>query len=254
MKSIFLFFLTSLFSTTFAQFHPAALDSVMVFVKGGNFQMGSKEGKSDEQPVHTVKLHDFYIGKHEVTQSLWEQVMGNIQDMKSDCAGCPVYDVSWTTIQSFLSRLNQLTGRLYRLPTEAEWEYVAAGGNESNGYKYSGSNNLDEVAWYEPNAGMKTHPVGLKKPNELGIYDMSGNVWEICSDWYQKSFYKKSPVENPVCTDQSSYRVSRGGSWRSPEQRCQVRARNKDIRDHHIGNGGFRLVMEIGKDPQEKAD
>ncbi len=101
---------------------------------------------------------------------------------------------------------------------------------------------------------MKTHPVGLKKPNELGIYDMSGNVWEICSDWYQKSFYKKSPVENPVCTDQSSYRVSRGGSWRSPEQRCQVRARNKDIRDHHIGNGGFRLVMEIGKDPQEKAD
>ncbi|MBK9328443.1 MAG: formylglycine-generating enzyme family protein [Sphingobacteriales bacterium] len=251
MKSVFLFILTSLISPTFAQFHPAVLDSIMVFVKGGDFQMGSNEGKPDERPVHTVKLSDFYICQYEVTQSLWQQVTGNTQGIKSDCSECPVYDINWETIQSFLTKLNQLTGRQYRLPTEAEWEYAATGGEKSHGYKYSGSNNLDEVAWYEPNAGMKTHPVGLKKPNELGICDMSGNVWELCSDWYQKSFYQNSPAENPVSSKVSSYRVSRGGSWRSPEQRCQVRARNKDIRDHHIGNGGFRLVMEPNKDRQE---
>ncbi len=249
MKTILLFiFLLISGKSMFAQFNPAFTDTLLVFVKGGPFQMGSNEGKSDEQPVHTVILNDFFIGKYEVTESLWQQVMGNKQGMKSDCPECPVYDITQESINNFVGKLNELSGRHFRLPTEAEWEYAAAGGSKSNGFKYSGSNNPDEVAWYEPNAGMKTHPVGQKKPNELGIHDMSGNAWELCSDWYQKSFYKNSPVENPVCSKESAYRVSRGGSWRSPEQRCQVHARNRDIRDHHIGNGGFRLVMDIVKD------
>lgn len=248
MKSFFLFLLISIFSKTFAQFHPGILDSVMVFVKGGSFQMGSNDGKKDELPVHRVILNDFYISRYEVTQSLWVDVLGTTNGMKSDCPLCPVYDVSWESIQTFLNQLNKLTGRHYRLPTEAEWEYAAAGGSHSKGYKYSGSNLPDDVAWYEPNASQKTHPVGQKQPNELGIYDMSGNVWELCSDWYDKSYYTKSTASNPCNTSPSAYRVSRGGSWRSPEQRCQVHARNRDIRDHHIGNGGFRLVMETIKE------
>lgn len=241
-------FVTLLFFTiipTFGQTTITDENSPMIFVKGGNFQMGSNTGKSDEQPVHTVNLNDFYIGKYEVTQSLWLQIMGNENTQKTDCLDCPVYDITYENIHTFLSRLNTLTGKNYRLPTEAEWEYAAVGGNASKDFKYSGSNNLDEVAWYAPNAGMKTNPVGLKKPNELGLYDMSGNVWEICSDWYQKSYYKKSKKENPVNKKKSMFRVARGGSWRSEEQRCQVRARNRNVRDHHISNGGFRLVMEL---------
>jgi formylglycine-generating enzyme required for sulfatase activity len=151
----------------------------------------------------------------------------------------------WKKFRVFLSKLNQLSGKHYRLPTEAEWEFAASGGKESKNYTYSGSNNLEEAAWFAFNSDMITHPVGLKKPNELGLYDMSGNVWELCSDWYSKSFYKISPVDNPNNTTKSSNHVVRGGSWRSGEERCRVRSRNKDIRDHHISNCGFRLVMEL---------
>jgi formylglycine-generating enzyme required for sulfatase activity len=228
-----------------AQPNFTVIDSTMVFVKGGSFQMGSISGKSDEKPVHHVELNDFYISKYEVTQLIWKLMMKTSEGAKSDCDSCPVYDVSRESIQSFISKLNQLTGKTYRLPTEAEWEYAAAGGNSTKGYKYSGSNNLSEVAWYKDNAQMKTHPVGQLNPNELGLYDMSGNVWELCSDWYQKNFYKTSPQKNPQNFSVNVFRVVRGGSWRSEEQRCQVHARNRDVHDHHIGNGGFRLVLEL---------
>ena len=246
MKTVFIFLFATTFNLPiFAQFNPAAIDSIMVFVKGADFQMGSAIGKSDEKPIHTITLNDFYICKYEMTQALWQQIMGNQNQLKNYCALCPVYDVTIENIQSFLTKLNELTGKKFRLPTEAEWEYAACGGNISNRYKYSGSNNLEEVAWYAPNGNMETHPVGQKKSNELGLYDMSGNVWEICSDWYDKSYYKISPTNNPNNNIPSKYHVVRGGSWRSEEQRCQTHARNKDVRDHHISNGGFRLVREF---------
>ncbi len=147
--------------------------------------MGSNNGKADERPVHEVILNDFYIGKFEVTQQVWRAVMGSDTLSSSDCTNCPVYDVKPEHIDVFITKLNQLTGKHYRLPTEAEWEYAAIGGKASKGFKYCGANRLDSIAWYAPNSGMVTHPVGLKQPNELGLYDMSGNVWEICVDWYQ---------------------------------------------------------------------
>ncbi len=217
----------------------------MVMVKGGKFTMGNNEGKQNARPAHEVELSDFFIGKHELTQALWHHVMNSDTSGVNYCSNCPVYDVKWEAIQVFIAKLNQLTGNLYRLPTEAEWEYAARGGQLSKGYKYCGSDSVGEVAWYRPNADMKTHPVGLKKPNELGLYDMSGNVWEMCSDWYDAGFYKQSPTKNPNQTKRKRLRALRGGSWRSEEERCRARARNKDVYDHHISNGGFRLVMEV---------
>ena len=155
----------------------------MVFVQGGSFQMGSNNGQSDEKPVHSVTVSDFYIVKYEVTQKEWRDIMGsNPSKWKGD--NLPVEKVSWDDVQTFIKKLNAKTGLNYRLPTEAEWEYAARGGNKSNGYKYSGSNDIGSVAWYASNSGSKTHSVGQKKPNELGIYDMTGNVWEWCNDWY----------------------------------------------------------------------
>ena len=245
MKIYFSFLLLSIYIFASAQPDIIEINTQMVFIKAGNFEMGNNNGKADARPLHTVTLNDFYIGKYEVTQELWQQVMGIEKGRKLDCMQCPVYDVSMEKIELFLSKLNQLSGKHYRLPTEAEWEFAASGGKESKNYTYSGSNNLEEAAWFASNSDMITHPVGLKKPNELGLYDMSGNVWELCSDWYSKSFYKISPVDNPNNTTKSSNHVVRGGSWRSGEERCRVRSRNKDIRDHHISNCGFRLVMEL---------
>jgi sulfatase modifying factor 1 len=247
MKTFPFYLLLLLHHFAVAQLTFEAIDSTMVLVVGGTFEMGSLVGKADERPVHTVKLADFYIGKSEVTQTIWRSVMGSDTLSTSDCPDCPVYDVKPENIDFFISKLNALTGKKYRLPTEAEWEYAAIGGSKSKGYKYAGSNNLDEVAWNVLNSDMKTHAVCQKKPNELGLYDMSGNVWEICSDWYLRNYYKISPSEAPCQTKKTAFRLMRGGSWRSGEQRCQSRARNRDIRDHHISNSGFRLVLEVKK-------
>jgi len=248
MKSLILIALLSL--VYFSAQGQADLDTTvaepaMVLVDGGTFQMGSANGLKNEQPPHSVHLKSFYIGQYEVTQAFWENIMGSKPSSFNGCDFCPVETISLPLIEIFLKRLNAQTGKRYRLPTEAEWEYAATGGSKSKGYKYSGSNNLDEVAWYENNAENKTHPVGQKKPNELGIYDMSGNVWEMCSDWFDTAYYKNSPGTNPRNDKKALHRVVRGGSWRSPKERCYSKARNRDIGDHHKQNGGFRLVLDI---------
>ena len=186
----------------------------MVWVEGGTFRMGatSEQGSeiSDEKPVHSVTLSGYYIGKTEVTQALWQAVMGsNPSYFEGD--DLPVEQVSWDDCQEFIRKLNSLTGQNFRLPTEAEWEFACRGGNNSRGYKYSGSNYIDNVAWYDGNSGDKTHPVATKSPNELGIYDMSGNVWEWCADWYGD--YSSGRQTNPKGPYDGSDRVFRGGSW-----------------------------------------
>lgn len=182
----------------------------MVAVEGGTFKMGSESGDSDEKPIHEVTLNGFAIGQTEVTQDLWTAVMGN-NPSEFKGAKLPVENVSWNDCQTFIQKLNQLTGQQFRLPTEAEWEYAARGGNQSKGYKYSGSDNISEVAWFINNSDVKTHVVAVKAPNELGIYDMSGNVSEWCQDWYGD--YSSKSVSNPTGPDSGEKRVYRGGSY-----------------------------------------
>ena len=216
----------------------------MVFVEGGTFDMGatSEQGSdawSNEEPVHEVTLSSYHIGKYEVTQDLWEAVMGS---NPSSFTGVrrPVEGVSWDDCQEFIRKLNSLTGQNFRLPTEAEWEFAARGG-KSNGYKYSGSSMIDDVAWYDDNSGYTTHNVGTKSPNELGIYDMSGNVWEWCSDWYGE--YISSAQTNPKGPDSGSLRVLRGGSWGSLAGYCRVSFRFDNAPDYRYGNLGLRLCL-----------
>ena len=217
----------------------------MIMVEGGTFTMGatSEQGSdtgSDEKPVHQVTLSDFYIGETEVTQALWKAVMGtNPSYFKGDSN--PVYDVSWNDCQEFIRKLNSLTGRTFRLPTEAEWEYAARGGNQSKGYKYSGSNTHSSVAWHTDNSGSQTHAVKTKSPNELGLYDMSGNVWEWCSDWYGS--YSSSSQTNPTGPASGSYRVVRGGSCYFYARFCRVSIRNYNSPDNRYSNYGLRLVL-----------
>jgi formylglycine-generating enzyme required for sulfatase activity len=188
----------------------------MIPVKGGTFSMGATAEQSKlsdiERPVHQVTLSNYYIGETEVTQALWTAVMGeNPSNFKGD--NRPVEQVSWKDCQTFIRKLNALTGKNFRLPTEAEWEYAARGGSKSQGYQYSGSNNLSSVAWCSYNSGGQTHDVKTKSPNELGIYDMSGNVWEWCQDWYGK--YSSNSVTNPTGAASGFLRVNRGGCWGS---------------------------------------
>ncbi len=199
---------------------PLLVPLPMVSIPGGRFSMGCtrEQGKcyDDENPVHEVQVNDFEMGQYEVTQALWEAVMGENPSWFMDCAQCPVEQVSWDDIQVFLKRLNEQTGSQYRLPTEAEWEYAARGGQQSRGYQYAGSNDPGVVAWYEENTGEKTHPVGQKEPNELGLYDMSGNVWEWVQDCGHDS-YRGAPSDGRAWESENSgdcsKRVLRGGSW-----------------------------------------
>ena len=222
----------------------------MVFVKGETFTMGCKNGRDtdcsyDDKPPHTVQLSDYYIGETEVTQKQWREVMGSDPPelLFKGCDDCPVEHVSWDDIQEFLSRLNARSSLArYRLPTEAEWEYAARGGPYSKGYSYAGSNNISAVAWYRDNSGSKTHPVKGKDPNELGLYDMSGNVWEWCSDWYDSNYYKNSPASNPTGPTSGSYRVMRGGSWSNVPQVCWVANRSLSFPGNRLLSIGFRLA------------
>lgn len=215
----------------------------MVEVGGGTFTMGatSEQGSDawdEEKPAHEVTLSDYYIGQTEVTQALWEAVMGsNPSDSKG--GNLPVERVSWDDCQVFIQKLNQLTGKQFRLPTEAEWEYAARGGRKSRGYKYAGGNNIDSVAWCDGNSGNETHPVATKQANELGIYDMSGNVSEWCSDWYGD--YQLSSRSNPQGPSSGFGRVSRGGSYHNDAWRCRVSYRNGDLLGIRVNILGLRL-------------
>ena len=216
----------------------------MIAVEGGTFTMGATSEQqnpgSDEKPTHTVTLSDYYIGETEVTQELWAAVMGSNPSNFTGNMQRPVEKVSWEDCQTFIRKLNQLTGANFRLPTEAEWEFAARGGRSSRGYQYSGSNNLGDVAWYWNNASETTHPVKTKSPNELGIYDMSGNVWEWCQDW--KGSYSSSSQTNPKGPSTGSDRVNRGGSWFRHARYCRSASRSNSAPGNR-GNGlGLRLA------------
>ena len=226
----------------------------MVYVKGGGFKMGATAEQGDdalnrEKPVRTVTLDSYHIGKYEVTQAQWEAVMGtNPSYFKGDDER-PVESVSWNEAREFCRKLSEKTGKKYVLPTEAQWEYAARGGKKSKGYKYSGSNDVEEVAWYggnsyslgESHPDYGAHRVGTKKANELGIYDMSGNLWEWCSDWYA-SRYDEKDTDNPQGPVNGSDRVERGGSWTYYDRGCRVSVRGhakSSYRGYHVG---FRVA------------
>ena len=218
----------------------------MIAVEGGTFLMGSPESDTeaydDEKPQHEVTLSNYYIGETEVTQELWETVM---RSNPSESIGPkqPVEKVSWDDCQTFIGKLNEKTGKTFRLPTEAEWEYAARGGKKSKGYTYSGSNSIGNVAWYEDNSGNQTHDVGTKQANELGIYDMTGNVREWCQDWYGETYYEKSSTTDPQGPASGTSRVLRGGSWFLSARYCRVAIRNYNSLDVRDLNYGLRLVL-----------
>jgi formylglycine-generating enzyme required for sulfatase activity len=215
-------------------------------VKGGTFWMGSNasDAEYDEKPVHEVMLSDFYIGETEVTQQLWQLVMGTNPSSHKG-AILPVERITWDECQVFVEKLSDMTGLPFRLPTEAEWEYAARGGQMSQGYTYAGSNNLDSVAWYTGNC-RETQVVGRKMPNELGIYDMSGNVYEFCQDWYGP--YSDKSQYNPTGPASSSknHRVCRGGAFVNPSNvqlYCRVTRRGVAWENNEYAHGGLRIVM-----------
>ena len=209
----------------------------MVRVDGGSFMMGSDNGYKDEEPVHSETVSTFYIGKTEVTQALWMAVMGSNPSFYKG-QNLPVEKVSWNDCQEFIDRLNRITGRNFRLPTEAEWEYAARGGNRSRGYEYSGSNNIESVGWYEDNSGDSTHPVGSKLNNELGLYDMSGNVREWTSDLWSSNY---SSYRNGGSS--GSNRVYRGGSYNRGAGSCRSAYRYYDDSGSRFISLGFRLAL-----------
>jgi formylglycine-generating enzyme required for sulfatase activity len=219
----------------------------MVEVKGDTFRMGSDRGKKDELPIHKVAVWDFQISKYEVMRGLWSQIMS--KPLGDECEDCPISGVSYEDAQEFITKLNQRTGKAFRLPTEAEWEYAAKGGRE--GHKsaemYSGGHDIGPVSWFVGNGDKKTHPVGEKSPNRLGIYDMTGNVQEWCLDAYDKDFYDDKPKEvsmNPVKKGNSkSARVIRGGSFNANPLDCTVTTRNSAAGGMQFPNTGFRLVL-----------
>lgn len=214
----------------------------MVFVQGGKFKMGNNCGQENEKPEHDVIVSDFYIGKYEVTQAQWKSIMGDTPSFaKGD--NLPVEKVSWNDCQKFIKRLNDKTKKKYRLLTEAEWEYAAHGGNKSRGYKFSGSDSLDLVAWFVGNSGNETSVVGMKKPNELGIHDMNGNVSEWCKDIYGDKYYLESSVVNPSGMQDGSNRVCRGGNYLSSSEDCRLSIRVNQLIGFRALHYGLRLAM-----------
>jgi formylglycine-generating enzyme required for sulfatase activity len=233
-------------------------DIPLVRVEGGTFKMGSANGEDDERPVHEVTVKSFYIGKYEVTRKEWVEVMGNNpSNWKGD--NLPVEQVSWYEAVEFCNKLSVKEGLApayrgsgdsitcdfsasgYRLPTEAEWEYAAKGGNrDAIYYEYSGSNSVDSVAWYSGNSGNRTHPVGTKQPNSLGIYDMSGNVWEWCWDWYGN--YSGGAQSNPRGASSGSSRVGRGGGWDYSASSVRSAYRGSGTPSSRYSSMGFRVA------------
>ncbi|MEO6037670.1 MAG: formylglycine-generating enzyme family protein, partial [Saprospiraceae bacterium] len=223
----------------------AKISSDMISVTGGTFTMGCLDGRDGvcndiEKPAHQVTLSGFRIARYEVTQRQWEAVMGENPSNFKSCPDCPVENVSWDDVQDFLKKLNSATGQHYRLPTEAEWEYAARGGSKSKNYQYSGSNDAGSVAWYTGISGDKTQPVGGKKANELGLYDMSGNVYEWCSDWYGD--YSAEVQTNPKGAKSGADRVLRGGSWLSYAANCRAAYRSSSAPQYRLNNLGFRVA------------
>ena len=245
---------TADFQQKFDSLSDATFDDIdMVYVEGGTFTMGctAEQGKDcykNEKPAHRVTVSSFHLGRYEVTQGLWMKVMEyNPSSFKGDNlpVGMVTYN-GWNAVQTFIERLNEKTGKKYRLPTEAEWEYAARGGNKSNGYKYSGSNDINEVAWWDVDnthsSSLKAHPVGTKQPNELGIYDMSGNVCEWVNDWYGD--YSPSEQTNPTGPPSGTTRVIRNAGYTSGALGCRV---SKRYHSHPLGRGkgiGFRLAHD----------
>ena len=215
----------------------------MVAVKGGTFTMGSpknEDKRDDDEKQHQVTLSNYHIGKYEVTQALWKAVMGNNpSSFKGD--NLPVETVSWNDCQLFIQKLNQLTGKKYSLPTEAQWEFAARGGTRSRSYLYAGSNNPNDVAWHDGNSERKTHPVGQKQPNELGLHDMSGNVWEWCQDWYGS--YPEGQQIDPIGPSSGACRVFRWGGWVNTAQGCRLADRGYFTPATSLHGLGFRLVF-----------
>ena len=218
------------------------LNMKMIYVLGGTFMMGSNTGQRDERPVHSVTLDSYYIGETEVTQAQWRAVMGSnpsyfIGDNR------PVENVSWYDALEFCKRVSELTGKRYMLPTEAQWEYAARGGCKEMGYRFSGSNYARDVAWYNFNSYAQTTSVKQKSPNELGLYDMSGNVYEWCRDWYGN--YPSMELIEPKGATSGVYRVLRGGSWLYDDSYCRVTFRSNKMPDTRQSNRGFRVVCLI---------
>lgn len=213
----------------------------MVRIPGGTFMMGSDSGESAEEPVHQVTVDGFYMGKYEVTQGQWKAVMGGAKPSYFKGDDLPVENVSWNDIKEFIQELNQKTDQRYRLPTEAEWEYACRAGTTDDRY-----GEVDEIAWYDKNSDEETHPVGEKEANAWDLYDMLGNVWEWCADWYYEDYYyyKNGPTRNPEGPDRGSDRVYRGGSWSNGAR--YVRAAYRDYRwPSFVGAGlGFRLARD----------
>jgi formylglycine-generating enzyme required for sulfatase activity len=211
------------------------------FLDGGTFTMGSSAGDPDETP-HNVTVSRFWIAASEVTQETWFWVMGSYPPnmVNKNCSTCPIESVTWAEIQVFLQKLNEKIGDNLRLPTEAEWEFAARGGTYE---PYSGSYYADEVAWFNGNSPTKSQPVRQKKANGYGLYDMSGNVWEFCSDWYGETYYKSSPINNPKGPSSGTLKVARGGAWVHPAEACRVAYRGHTGDNERQFYMGFRLAF-----------
>lgn len=234
-----------------ALYKEAAITPQMVKVEGGWFDMGSTDGDNDEKPVHRVKIDSFAIAKYEVTFDEYDRFCEVTGRPKPDDNGWgrgkrPVINVSWTDANEYCRWISSITGKSFRLPTEAEWEFAAKGGNKNQGFLFSGSDNLDEVAWHSGNSGGTTHEVGTKKPNELELFDMNGNVWEWCSDWYNETYYASSAETNPKGPLSGMYHSLRGGSWYSFNGHvCRTTVRVREASDYMDNTTGFRVVRDL---------